>query len=257
MFLRRLALLAAVVWTRAAAVRTPASCFGHPIGADRTVLDWDKVVGCFQALAKSSGKIKVEELGKSTEGRPFLAATIADAGTLKHLDRYIAIQKKLADPRTTPPAEAERLILEGKAVVTITCSIHATEIAPAPVPSAELSYLLQCPRPARRPVARTRHLNFSRRPLSACYSRPNAFSARPQFCAGPQPTFSALPAWRKAQRRLAFDPARRGYSAWSVVSRQAAPDIRPRQLPEANDLISSVIFYHRFSESVQGAPDGC
>jgi hypothetical protein len=46
-------------------------------------------------------------LGKSTEGRPFLAATIADAETLKHLDRYIAIQKKLADPRTTSPAEAE------------------------------------------------------------------------------------------------------------------------------------------------------
>jgi hypothetical protein len=129
MFFRRLALLGAAVWTAAAAVPTPASYFGHPIGADRTVLDWDRVVGYFQALAKSSDKIKVEELGKSTEGRPFLAATIADAETLKHLDRYLAIQKKLADPRTTSPAEAERLILEGKAVVMITCSIHATEIA--------------------------------------------------------------------------------------------------------------------------------
>ena len=129
MFLRRLALLAAAVWTAAAAAPTPKSYFGHEMGADRTVLDWDKVVGYFQALAKSSDRIKVEELGKSTEGRPFLAATIADAETLKHLDRYIAIQKKLADPRTTPPAEAERLILEGKAVVMITCSIHATEIA--------------------------------------------------------------------------------------------------------------------------------
>ena len=127
--MRRLALLAAAVWTAAAAAPTPKSYFGHEMGADRTVLDWDRVVGYFQALAKSSDRIRVEELGKSTEGRPFIAATIADAETLKHLDRYMAIQKKLADPRTTPPAEAGRLILEGKAVVLITCSIHATEIA--------------------------------------------------------------------------------------------------------------------------------
>jgi len=115
--------------TTFAAVPTPASYFGHTIGEDRTVLDWDRVVGYFQTLAKSSDRIRVAELGKSTEGRPFIAATIADAPTLQHLDRYIAIQQKLADPRQTAPAEAEKLFLEGKAVVLITCSIHATEIA--------------------------------------------------------------------------------------------------------------------------------
>ena len=121
------ALLAA--WSAFAAVPTPRSYFGHEMGADRTVLDWDKVVGYFQTLAQSSDRIRVEELGKSTEGRPFLAATIADAETLRHLDRYIAIQQRLADPRKTTAAEAEKLFLEGKAVVLITCSIHATEIA--------------------------------------------------------------------------------------------------------------------------------
>jgi len=113
----------------AATVPTPASYFGHEIGADKTMMDWDKVVGYFQTLAKSSDKIHVAELGKTADNRPFIAATIADAGTLKHLDRYIAIQQKLADPRKTTDAEAERLILEGKSIVLITCSIHATEIA--------------------------------------------------------------------------------------------------------------------------------
>jgi Zinc carboxypeptidase len=112
-----------------ATVPTPKSYFGHEIGDDGSVLDWDKVVGYFQALQKSSNRIRVEELGKSTEGRPFIAATIADPETLKHLDRYIAIQQKLADPRVTPQAEADKLFLEGKAVVLVTCSIHATEIA--------------------------------------------------------------------------------------------------------------------------------
>jgi len=129
MLRRYLVALALVAWTATAAVPTPKSYFGHEMGADRTVLDWDKVVGYFQALQKSSDRIRVDELGKSTEGRPFIAATIADPETLKHLDRYIAIQQKLADPRVTPQAEAEKLFLEGKAVVLVTCSIHSDEIA--------------------------------------------------------------------------------------------------------------------------------
>jgi hypothetical protein len=113
----------------AAAVPTPKSHFGHEIGVDRTLLDWDKVVSYFQALPKASNRIRVAEIGKSVEGRPFIAATIADPDTLAHLDRYIAIQQKLADPRQTSDAEAEKLILQGKAIVLITCSIHATEVA--------------------------------------------------------------------------------------------------------------------------------
>jgi Zinc carboxypeptidase len=125
----RVVALSLLAWSAVAAPPTPASWFGHPMGADRTVLDWEKVVGYFQELAKSSDRIKVEELGKTAEGRPFIAATIADPETLRHLDRYIAIQQRLADPRKTTPQEAERLIPEGKTVVLLTCSIHATEIA--------------------------------------------------------------------------------------------------------------------------------
>jgi Zinc carboxypeptidase len=126
---RLLVSLALLAWPAMAAVPTPKSYFGHEIGDDRTVLDWDKVVGYFQALGKSSDRIKVEELGRTTEGRPFIAATIAAPDTLKHLDRYLAIQQKLSDPRITPQAEADKLFLEGKAVVLVTCSVHATEIA--------------------------------------------------------------------------------------------------------------------------------
>src|SRR5260370_40160998 len=112
-----------------AAVPTPESYFGHPSGADRTVMDWDRAVRHFQTLAKGSDRIRVDELGKAADGRPFIAATIADAATLKNLDHYRQIQERLADPRKTSHAEAETLILEGQTVVLLTCSIHATEIA--------------------------------------------------------------------------------------------------------------------------------
>ena len=112
-----------------AQIPTPESHFGHPIGVDRELLDWDKVVSYFQALAKTSDKVRVKELGKTAEGRPFIAATISSAATLRNLDRYQAIQAKLADARKTPSEEAEKLIAEGKIVVLITCSIHSTEVA--------------------------------------------------------------------------------------------------------------------------------
>ncbi len=108
---------------------TPESHFGHRMGVDRELLDWDKVVSYYQALAKTSDKIRFEELGKTAEGRPFVAVTISSPATLRNLDHYREIQAKLADPRRINPVEAARLITEGKTVVLITCSIHATEVA--------------------------------------------------------------------------------------------------------------------------------
>ena len=107
---------------------SPESYFGHRMGADRKLVAWDKVVSYFQELDRASDKIQVETLGESVEGRPFIAATIAAADTLRDLDRYRDIQQRLADPRGTPEDEASRLIAEGKSVVMITCSIHSTEV---------------------------------------------------------------------------------------------------------------------------------
>ena len=122
-------LLAAALPLAAASIPTPAAWFGHPMGADRTVLDWDKTAAYFQALAQASPRIKVRELGKTTEGRPFIAAFISSPETLRNLDRYIDIQRRLADPRLTTEAQAAQLAREGKAIVLITCAIHSTELA--------------------------------------------------------------------------------------------------------------------------------
>ncbi|HVX65591.1 MAG TPA: M14 metallopeptidase family protein, partial [Bryobacteraceae bacterium] len=136
-----LALALCAALCAAAPVPTPASYFGHAMGADRTVLDWARVVSYFRVLETSSERLRLRELGASTEGRPFIAAIIASPRTLAGLDHYAWIGRKLADPRTTPEAEADTLIGQGKAVVMITCSIHSTE--PASTASAvELAYRL-------------------------------------------------------------------------------------------------------------------
>lgn len=125
----KLLLLALAAAVLGAAPVTPEAHFGHRMGADYKVLDWDKVVSYFAALEKGSDRVRVREYGKSADGRPLIYAVIASPDTLKALPRYQQIQKKLADPRLTPSQEAEALIADGKTVVLITCSIHSTEIA--------------------------------------------------------------------------------------------------------------------------------
>ncbi len=121
--------LASVAFPETVGIPSPESHFGHRMGADRELIEWDEVVRYFQRLETESDQIVVRELGKSTEGRPFILATIADPETLNNLDRYREIQARLADPRNTSQEEAEALIAEGKVVVLITCSIHSDEVA--------------------------------------------------------------------------------------------------------------------------------
>ncbi|MFL6462923.1 MAG: M14 metallopeptidase family protein [Bryobacteraceae bacterium] len=122
-------LLSTATAQAAATVPTPQSHFGHPIGVDRVLLDWDQVVSYFYKLEKASPAIRVKELGKTAEGRPFIEAVFSAPATIKQLDKYIDIQRRLADPRITSPEQAEPLFIQGKNVILMTCSIHATEVA--------------------------------------------------------------------------------------------------------------------------------
>jgi hypothetical protein len=119
-----------------AAVPDPASFFGHPLDADRELVEWSQVLGWFHAAAAQTDRMRVVDIGPSTEGRPLIAAFISAPENIRQLDRYRELQRRLADPRLTPPDQAGRLIDEDKVVVMITCSIHSTE--PASTHSAVL-----------------------------------------------------------------------------------------------------------------------
>ena len=99
------------------------------MGADRQLATWDQVASYYQLIAKEDRRVRVETLGATTEGRPLLLVTVASLETLDRLDYYKDIQRRLADPRTTSPQQADTLISEGKTIVLITCSIHSNEVA--------------------------------------------------------------------------------------------------------------------------------
>jgi hypothetical protein len=122
------ALVAALAPFAWAAPPSPSEFLKHPIAQDRTPIEWAQVTAYFRALEQGSDRVRVVEYGRSTEGRPMIAAIVTSAENLKRLDRYGEIQRLLSDPRSTPPEAAEKLIAEGKTIVLITCSVHSTEV---------------------------------------------------------------------------------------------------------------------------------
>src|SRR5205085_10679628 len=80
-------------------IPAPADVLGFTPGEHRNLASWAKVVAYFQKLAATSDRVKFDEIGKSTMGKPFVYATISSPEHLKRLDEFKDIQRQLADPR--------------------------------------------------------------------------------------------------------------------------------------------------------------
>jgi hypothetical protein len=110
-------------------VETPEQFVGHRIAADNTLVRWDKIVEYMKLAAANSDRVRYRELGKTSNGNPFIALEISAPETLKNLDRYKQLERKLYFQGGAPTdAERDAIFREGKLVLLITCSIHATEI---------------------------------------------------------------------------------------------------------------------------------
>ena len=107
---------------------TPEQFFGFPMGAEHQLAGWNRIVDYFQLVGRRSDRVLVQEVGKTTMGRPYILAIISAPDTIVNLPRYQAMQKRLADPRRTSKSEAMRIANEGKAVVLVGANVHATEI---------------------------------------------------------------------------------------------------------------------------------
>ncbi len=126
----------------ASTIPSPRSVFGFNPGDDRTIVDWKQITDYFAQLAKTSDRVRIEQIGASTLGRQMFAAIISAPENIRNLDKYKAIQAKLADPRKiASDAERDQLIRDGKTVVVISCSIHSTEIVASQM-SSQLAYNL-------------------------------------------------------------------------------------------------------------------
>ena len=130
-----------IVGSANAQIISPEEAIGFPVGADYKLARWETITGYLRSLAASSDRVILEERGKTTEGLDFVLVLISSPENLANLDRYRAIQQKLANPQGLGSTELEQLAGEGKAVVMISCNIHSTEVASSQM-SMELAYQL-------------------------------------------------------------------------------------------------------------------
>ncbi|HEY0874496.1 MAG TPA: M14 family metallopeptidase, partial [Vicinamibacterales bacterium] len=120
-------------------VPAPESFFGFQMGADRKLANWDTLLEYYRVLAKSSDRMRLVELGKTSEGRPYVAIFISSPENLARLDHYKQLNARLADPRGLSEADAKRIVTEAKAVVIQSFGLHSSEVA-ASQTAAEFVY---------------------------------------------------------------------------------------------------------------------
>ena len=120
-------------------ITSPEEYFGFQMGADYKLARWDKMVDYFYQIEKQSDKLKVMNLGPSSEGHPFLLLLISSAENLNNLDRLQYINKKISDPRGVPEDSLKAFAREGKAVIFESMSLHASEVGGTQM-SPELTY---------------------------------------------------------------------------------------------------------------------
>ncbi len=120
-------------------ILSPEKYFGFRMGEDKKLIGWDEIVSYLNYIDKNSNRIVVEELGKTTLGKPFVVVIASSELNMKNVQKLKAIQRKLAKPYDLGDKEAKGLIKDGKVFVLITMNIHSTEIASSQE-SVELVY---------------------------------------------------------------------------------------------------------------------
>jgi hypothetical protein len=122
-------------------VPTPLKFNGYIAGADGHLTYAEDVYKYMRALEAASPCVKVFSIGKSEEGREMIVVAISSDDTIRNLDRYRDITKRLADPRTLNDAEAQKLLDQGKPMYYLTGTIHSPETG-SPEMLMELAYRL-------------------------------------------------------------------------------------------------------------------
>ena len=107
---------------------SPEEFLGFKPGTDRKLADWPQIVEYFQKVAAVSDRVKVDVLGDTTEGNPFIRAIVTSAENIANIEEIRKVQMRICNPEGTTPEEDAELIAKGKTIVLITCSIHSTEI---------------------------------------------------------------------------------------------------------------------------------
>src|SRR5580700_12295084 len=96
---------------------TPPKFGEYTAGDDYFLANYTQLLDYWSKVAKESDRIKIVQIGKTAEDRPFMMAIITSPANHKNLAHYKEISQKLARAEGLSDAQAHALATEGKAVV--------------------------------------------------------------------------------------------------------------------------------------------
>jgi hypothetical protein len=126
---KRLGLILVAAAAAMAQVPTPESVLGYKPGADFKLATYDDALGYFRKVAAASNRIKLVNIGKTTQGRDWWIAYISDPANLAQLDNYKDVSRKLAVARGIGDEQARTMSRDQKPIVHIDGGLHASEVA--------------------------------------------------------------------------------------------------------------------------------
>ena len=109
-------------------VPTPEQVLGHRMGEDRYVPSYDDMMAYWKAAAAASDRVKLIDIGPSTQGRRQVMAVVSSPENLAKLDHYREISRKLGKAEGIDAATARAMAAGGKALVWIDGGLHASEV---------------------------------------------------------------------------------------------------------------------------------
>ncbi len=132
-------LLTGFVFSLCAQVISPGQFLGYNPGDDFHLATYEQLVGYFEKLSTETDRLRVFDMGQTSEGRKMKYGVISSAVNMANLNRYREISRKLSLVREVSPDEAKKLAAEGKVIVWIDSGMHSSEASP-PMHQFQLAY---------------------------------------------------------------------------------------------------------------------
>ena len=116
---------------------TPEDALGFKPGADRRLALWQELLSYYRQLDRSSDRLRMEEIGRTTLGRPMVMLAVSSPANLANLDDLKQIQQQLSDPRRPLQIKAdgrssvESLVSSGRVFILVSGGGNPVEVGGA------------------------------------------------------------------------------------------------------------------------------
>lgn len=127
--------------TSNAQISTPKDFLAYNPGDDYHLATYEDLFNYFEHIETQSDKIRVFNMGPTSEGRQMKYLIISSSENMSKLEEYKEITRKLSLSKGLSEEEAKRLAKKGKAIVWIDSGIHASEVS-GPMHQFKLVYNL-------------------------------------------------------------------------------------------------------------------